>query len=115
MATVVFALGWLLVLAGMVVAIIGGALTVFVPQLIAGGLLLVIGLAIERWRYKQISHQPPKPGWTDTGERFVDPETNQLIAVYLDKTNSDRHYLAVGQPSARKTPPRKNTMTDTPK
>jgi hypothetical protein len=89
------ALGSLLVVAGIVVAAIGGAFAVFVPQLIVGGLLLLVGLAIERWRYKPILRHPPQPGWTDTGERFIDPETQALTAVYLDAANGERHYIAL--------------------
>jgi hypothetical protein len=93
MALIASVLGALLVLTGIVAAILG-SIAIFIPQLIVGGLLLLIGLAIERWRYKPIVRQPPAPDWTDTGERFVDPETNGLTAVYLD-ANGERHYIAV--------------------
>jgi len=93
MAMIVFALGSLLLLAGIVIAIVGGAFVIFIPHLIVGGLLLVVGLAIERWRYKPIVHRPPEPSWTDTGERFIDPETNRLTAVYLDAMSGERHYI----------------------
>ena len=95
MGLVVSALGVLLALAGIVIAVVGGSLVVFIPHLIVGGVLLLVGLAIERWRYKPIAPWPPAPDWTDTGERFIDPETNQLIAVYLDAAGSERHYVAV--------------------
>jgi len=95
MALIVSALGALLVLAGIVTAVIGGVLMVFIPQLLIGGLFLLVGLAIERWRYKPIGSGRPQPGWTDTGERFVDPETNALTAVYVDAATGERHYLAI--------------------
>ncbi|MDR2011655.1 MAG: hypothetical protein LBQ20_01130 [Rhodanobacter sp.] len=95
MALLASALGALLVLAGIVAAIVGSVFVVFVPQLIVGGLLLLIGLVIERWRYKPIVHRPPERDWTDTGERFIDPETNKQIAVYLDAMNGERHYIAI--------------------
>lgn len=94
MASLVLALGVLFTLAGVTVAIVGGAVAVFVPHLIVIGLLLLVGLAIERWRYKPILQQPPEPHWTDTGERFIDPETGQLTAVYTD-AQGERHYLAI--------------------
>jgi hypothetical protein len=97
MATIAAALGALLVLAGIVTAVIGGVFVVFVPQLLLGGLLLVVGLAIERWRYKAIDRGRPEAGWTDTGERFVDPETHALTAVYLDAASGERHYLVIEQ------------------
>lgn len=92
MATVLCALGVLLVLAGAAMALLGA---LFVPQLVIGGLFLLIGLAIERWRYKPIVARRPAPGWSDTGERFVDPETGKLTAVYFDASNGERHYIAI--------------------
>lgn len=95
MALIATVLGSLLVLAGIVMAAVGTVFMVFVPQLIVGGLLLLVGLAIERWRYKPIVRRQPEPDWTDTGERFVDPETDALTAVYLDASNGERHYIAI--------------------
>jgi len=94
MVSIVSALGLLFVLAGIAIAIIGGTFVIFIPHLIVGGLLLLGGLAIERWRYKPIVHQSPQTNWTDTGERFIDPETNKLVAVYLDAMTGERHYIA---------------------
>ena len=95
LSTIVSLFGALLVLAGVVAALVGGAFALFVPQLLLGGLVLLVGLAIERWRYKPITRDGPLSGWTDTGERFVDPETNRLTAVYLDAASGERHYIAV--------------------
>ena len=97
MATIAAALGGLLVVAGILTAVVGGVFAVFLPQLVFGGLLLLVGLAIEHWRYKPIVSGRPQAGWTDTGERFVDPETNALTAVYLDATSGERHYIAIGK------------------
>jgi hypothetical protein len=65
------------------------------PQLLIVGLLLVVGLAIERWRYKPVRREVPDPRWKDTGERFVDPETGLLTGVYFDQVRGERHYIAV--------------------
>ena len=97
LTTIASLFGALLLLAGMLTAIVGGVFALFVPQLLVGGLLLLGGLAIERWRYKPIVSGRPEPNWTDTGERFVDPETNRLTAVYLDAANGERHYIGVDQ------------------
>lgn len=94
LAVVLYVIGALLLLAGGVTLVVGGALVVILPQLIIGGLILVVGLAIERWRYKPVLDQHPDPRWTDTGERFVDPATGKLTAVYFDPANGERHYLA---------------------
>lgn len=95
MALIATVFGSVLVLAGIAMAAIGTVFVVFVPQLIVGGLLLLVGLAIERWRYKPIVRRQPEPDWRDTGERFVDPETQALTAVYLDASSGERHYIAI--------------------
>ena len=94
MGTIVSALGALVVMAGIVIALLGGTAIIFTPHLIIGGLFLLIGILIENWRYKDVQHRFPDAGWRDTGERFVDVETDVLTAVYLDR-QGERHYLAV--------------------
>lgn len=81
-----------LVIAG-IAWLVAGDFASFLPEAAFGGLFLVIALAIERWRYKHVRVQHPDPRWTDTGERFVDPETGRLTAVYFDPDKGERHYL----------------------
>ena len=92
-----YVLGGLL-LVGAGIAAITGVFVMLLPQLLFGGMLLVVGLAIERWRYKPLLRGGPDPRWKDTGERFVDPGTGQLTAVYFDPRNGERHYLVVDEP-----------------
>ncbi|HEX5352482.1 MAG TPA: hypothetical protein VFW60_00205 [Rhodanobacteraceae bacterium] len=94
LAIALYVIGSILLLVAAIALLVGGALVMFLPQLIAGGLFLIIALAIERWRYKPVSEACPDPRWTDTGERFVDPETGVLTAVYFDPAKGERHYLA---------------------
>ena len=89
-----YVIGAILLLIAAIALMVGGALALFLPQLIIGGLFLIIALAIERWRYKPIRDGRPDPHWTDTGERFVDPETGVLTAVWFDAEKGERHYLA---------------------
>lgn len=89
-----YVVGAILLLIAAIALLVGGTLALFLPQLIIGGLFLIIALAIERWRYKPVSAVRPDPHWTDTGERFVDPETGVLTAVYFDSAKGERHYLA---------------------
>jgi hypothetical protein len=93
---VLYALGGLL-LVGAVAAVLAGVLAALLPQLIFGGLLLVVGLAIERWRYKPLLHGSPDPRWKDTGERFIDPGSGRLTAVYFDPQRAERHYVAMDE------------------
>jgi hypothetical protein len=94
---VLYVLGGLM-LVGAGIAVLAGVMVALLPQLIFGGLLLVVGLAIERWRYKPLLRGGLDPRWQDTGERFVDPGSGQLTAVYFDPQRGERHYVAVDQP-----------------
>ncbi|HET7561760.1 MAG TPA: hypothetical protein VFJ87_05200 [Rhodanobacteraceae bacterium] len=89
-----YVVGGVLLLIGAIALLVGGVLAVFLPQLILGGAFLILALALERWRYKPVRAAGPDPGWTDTGERFVDPETGLLTTVYFDAAKGERHYLA---------------------
>ena len=93
---VLYVLGGLM-LVGAGIAVLTGVMVALLPQLIFGGLLLVVGLAIERWRYKPLLRGGPDPRWTDTGERFIDPGTGQLTAVYFDAQRGERHYVVVDE------------------
>jgi hypothetical protein len=91
---VLYVLGGLL-LVGALAAALTGFMVALLPQLLFGGLLLVVGLAIERWRYKPLLRSGPDPRWKDTGERFVDPGSGQLTAVYFDPQQGERHYIVI--------------------
>jgi hypothetical protein len=93
---VLYVLGGLMLI-GAGIAALTGILVMLLPQLIVGGLLLVVGLAIERWRYKPLLRSGPDPRWKDTGERFVDPGSGELTAVYFDPQRGERHYLVVNE------------------
>ena len=90
--------GVLLLIAGLLLAG-GGALAMLgaVPAavgLTAWGLILIVGLVIERWRYKPLAERSPGPDWTATDERFVDPETGKLVTVYFHAASGERRYVA---------------------
>jgi hypothetical protein len=89
-----------------IVAIIGGlfaagalataALCVFPAAIMLAvwAAIFLVGLLIERWRYKQLSGAPPGPDWQRTDERFVDPETGKLVTVYFQPATGERRYIA---------------------
>ena len=91
---VLYVLGGLLLL-GAGIAAFTGLFVMLLPQLLFGGMLLVVGLAIERWRYKPLLRTGPDPSWMDTGERFADPGSGQLTAVYFDPQGGERHYVVI--------------------
>ena len=90
---VLLAIAGLLLAGGIAIAMVG----VFPAAIgLAGwGLLLLIGLLIERWRYKPLGERSPGPDWTATGERFVDPETGKLVVVYFHSASGERRYVAL--------------------
>ena len=69
---------------------------VVLPAIYAGafGVLLFVGLAFERWRYKPLAERPPGPDWVATDERFIDPETGRLVTVYHHPQTGERRYIA---------------------
>ncbi len=59
--------------------------------------VVLIGLLIERRRYKEILAAPPGPDWTATGERFIDIASGRAVAVYFHAASGKRAYVAVGE------------------
>jgi hypothetical protein len=59
------------------------------------GLILLLGLLVERWRYKPLNGRPPGPEWVRTAERFVDPESGKVVTVFYKPSTGERRYVAV--------------------
>jgi hypothetical protein len=62
--------------------------------LAAWAVILLGGIAVERWRYRRLDAAPPGADWQATGERFVDPETGRLVTVYVRPKTGERRYVA---------------------
>ncbi len=65
------------------------------------GSVLALAVLIERWRYRPKRGAPAGAGpheWTRTDERFVDPETGELMEVFYDARTGEREYRATGSP-----------------
>ena len=92
MRTIVAVLGGLFAAGALVLA----ALRCYPPASILAlwAAILLVGLLIERWRYKKLTAAPPGPDWQRTGERFVDPETGKLVTVYFHPPTGERRYIA---------------------
>jgi len=58
------------------------------------GLVLLFGLSVERWRYKPLSTRSPGLDWVPTKERFVDPESGQLVTVFYQPSTGERRYIS---------------------
>ncbi|MBS0373330.1 MAG: hypothetical protein JSR73_02020 [Proteobacteria bacterium] len=67
-------------------------------QLLGLGVVVLVGVAIERWRYRTT----PRPGadWQPTGERFVDPESGRSVDVFYDPKTGERRYRTDGDRGA---------------
>ena len=83
--------GILLAIAGLL-AVSGCALGVTL-RLAVPGLLLLFGLVVEPWRYKRLSSRRPGPDWVPTNERFVDPESGNLVTVFYQPSTGERRYV----------------------
>src|SRR5436189_4661907 len=90
--TAIYAIGSLLAAGAIALALLG---CIAAAAGLAGwALILIIGLLIERWRYKPLAERSPGPDWTVTDERFVDPETGKLVTVYYHPASGERRYVA---------------------
>ena len=90
---ILLALGGTLI-AGGLVALIGGA---FAPSAVAivWGAILVFGILYERYVYKTVVAQPPSgKNWVRTTERFVDDKTGKTVTVHYNTLSGERIYVA---------------------
>jgi hypothetical protein len=90
--TIVFLLGLAFAGGALAAAALGCGLAV--AGLAIWAVILLGGLAVERWRYKRLGAAPPGPGWQPTGERFVDPASGRRVTVYFNPATGERRYVA---------------------
>ena len=60
--------------------------------------IFFVGSLFERVRYKKLENADPGPGWRETEESFIDPETKQRVTVFFNPTSGERRYVAKGNP-----------------
>ena len=78
-------------LAGAAASLVFGAGPAAFP-LAVWGVLVIVGVAFERWRYKRA--QPTAgAGFEPTAERFIDPGSGRPIQVYADPRTGERRYV----------------------
>ena len=82
-------------LAAAVSLAIGGCTLALVLRLAVPGVILLFALLVEHWRYKLLKDRRPDPDWVSTDERFVDPESGKLVAVFHKPSTGERRYVAV--------------------
>jgi hypothetical protein len=64
------------------------------PAIVLGFILL--GLVFETFRYRTLSRRAPGGGFSATVERFIDPESGQLVEVHFDPATGARRYVVIG-------------------
>ncbi|HEX7725201.1 MAG TPA: hypothetical protein VF410_01490 [Rhizomicrobium sp.] len=57
------------------------------------GIVIVVGVVFERYRYKPIMVQAPPGNWVRTSERFFN-ETGEPVTVWIDPETGERKYVA---------------------
>jgi hypothetical protein len=87
-----FLLGLAALVAGLIFLVGGGPLPVII-WLLGLGLVLTLGVAYERVRYKSLAAHRPGPDWERTEERFVDPATGKQVTVYFRAADGERMYV----------------------
>ena len=108
----VLALGGLLIVGGFAAIAVGGAVVWMGLWSVAGGLVIVGAILLERRRYRSGAaeikpadpgpgggeplDQPLEPRFTPTTERFVDPTSGLAMRVYVDAASGERRYRAEG-------------------
>ena len=85
------AFGAILAAGGVLLVVVG--VTSGIPSAIVG-IVIVGAVLIERWRYRAVETGRPGPGWQQTGERFVDPETGRLVTVFYREDTGERRYVS---------------------
>jgi len=56
---------------------------------------VLVGLIFEQHRYRRFADAAPGGDFQPTDEKFIDPETNQLVQVFADAKTGARRYVAL--------------------
>ena len=83
-----------LLIAGGVIGLMFGVPS-FAPPVL--GVVILIGVAFERWRYKPLE-TAPDARFRPTGERFLDPTSRTPVRVYADPATGERRYVREAAP-----------------
>lgn len=84
------AAGGAIVIVGLLVWNAGGG-----PMVGVFGALLMLTAALEPI-YGRANGRPTSSGFQPTDERFVDPDSGELVTVWFDQSTGERRYVADG-------------------
>ena len=82
-----------LAIVGAIALALAGVITGLVIYLFINGVIVIAALLFERGRYRPAVG--PGGRWEETGERFVDPTTGQLMKVRFNPQTGARDYVPV--------------------
>lgn len=85
------AAGVLILLGGFAVVATGGG-----PVLLIVGAVVLVTAALEPV-YGRAAGRPRDGDWRPTDEKFIDPETGQLVTVWFDPSSGERRYVSNDQ------------------
>lgn len=88
----ILAYGVLAIIGAVALALVG-VITGLVFYLFINGVIVIAALLFERGRYRP--RVRPSGPWQETGERFVDPSTGQLMKVRYNPQTGARDYVPV--------------------
>jgi hypothetical protein len=69
------------------------------PALLIVGAIALVSVLLER-SYGRLVRRPLGGNWRPTDEKFVDPESGELVVVWMDPVTGERRYVA--EPSSDK-------------
>lgn len=67
------------------------------PALLIMGAVVLVTVLVERG-YGHLTGAPRGGSWRPTDEKFVDPESGELVTVWFDPASGERRYVSEGQP-----------------
>lgn len=66
------------------------------PALLIMGLVVLVTVLVERG-YGHLTRVPLGGNWRPTDEKFVDPESGELVTVWFDPASGERRYVGERQ------------------
>jgi hypothetical protein len=73
-------------------------------QILAVGLVALLGTLFERWRYQQVGERSDGP-WQSTRERFLDPSSGEPVDVLYNPHTGERRYVTGSSRGTTDPPP----------
>jgi hypothetical protein len=63
------------------------------PAMLIVGAIALVSVLLER-SYGRVVRRPLGENWRPTDEKFVDPDSGELVTVWMDPATGERRYVA---------------------